>query len=42
MASDLAAQHSHWVVTVLSGFLIPLALGITTLAMLLLDETKAN
>jgi hypothetical protein len=40
MATDVAMQHSSWVVTVLSGFVIPLALAVTTLAMLLLDERK--
>jgi hypothetical protein len=40
MAPDLAAQHSHWVVTVLSGFIIPCMLASATLAMLWLSDHK--
>jgi hypothetical protein len=40
MAADSLSQHSSWVVTVLSGFVIPLALASATLAMLWLDDKR--
>jgi hypothetical protein len=38
MAPDLAAQHSTWAMTLLSGFIIPFMLATAALAMFWLND----
>jgi hypothetical protein len=38
MAPDLAAQHSSWLITLLSGFVIPLMLASAAFTMFWLND----